>query len=111
MSPLLAIIVPLVGALLIVLAGRYPNLRETMTLGTAVTLAGIVLFGIAPGVVDGGRPSVTLAEPLPGISLGFTVEPLGLLFASIASLLWIINSIYSIGYMRGNQEKHQTRFY
>ena len=34
-----------------------------------------------------------------------------MLFACIASGLWIINSLYSIGYMRGNQEENQTRFY
>ncbi len=34
-----------------------------------------------------------------------------MLFALIASGLWILNSLYSIGYMRGNQEAHQTRFY
>ena len=34
-----------------------------------------------------------------------------MMFACIASFLWIINTIYSIGYMRGNKEKHQTRFY
>ena len=34
-----------------------------------------------------------------------------MLFAALASSLWIVNSIYSIGYMRGNNEKNQTRFY
>jgi multicomponent Na+:H+ antiporter subunit D len=34
-----------------------------------------------------------------------------MLFAALASGLWIINSIYSIGYMRGNNEANQTRFY
>ena len=34
-----------------------------------------------------------------------------MLFALIASGLWIVNSLYSIGYMRGNGEAHQTRFY
>jgi multicomponent Na+:H+ antiporter subunit D len=34
-----------------------------------------------------------------------------MLFACIASGLWIVNSLYSIGYMRGNDEKKQTRFY
>ena len=29
----------------------------------------------------------------------------------MASGLWIVNSLYSIGYMRGNNEKNQTRFY
>ena len=34
-----------------------------------------------------------------------------MLFALIASSLWIVNSIYSIGYMRANDEPRQTRFY
>jgi multicomponent Na+:H+ antiporter subunit D len=34
-----------------------------------------------------------------------------MLFAALASGLWIVNSIYSIGYMRGNKESKQTRFY
>ena len=34
-----------------------------------------------------------------------------MLFALIASGLWIVNSIYSIGYMRGNNEPRQTQFY
>ena len=34
-----------------------------------------------------------------------------MLFALIASGLWIVNSLYSIGYMRGNAEANQTRFY
>ena len=46
-----------------------------------------------------------------GLSLSFEVEPLGALFALIASGLWIVNSVYSIGYMRGHGEEHQTRFY
>ena len=40
-----------------------------------------------------------------------TVEPLGMLFALIASGLWIVNSVYSIGYMRANGEPRQTVFY
>ena len=39
------------------------------------------------------------------------LEPLGLLFALIASGLWFVSGVYSIGYMRGNAEEHQTRFY
>ena len=29
----------------------------------------------------------------------------------MASSLWIVTSLYSIGYMRGHHEKNQTRFY
>jgi multicomponent Na+:H+ antiporter subunit D len=62
-------------------------------------------------VADGGRPAVTLFELMPGLALKFEVEPLGMLFGVVASGLWIVNSLYSIGYMRGNNEAHQTRFY
>ncbi len=54
---------------------------------------------------------MTVTEMMPGIDIAFQVEPLGMMFAALASGLWIINSIYSIGYMRGNREKNQTRFY
>ena len=64
-----------------------------------------------PELFAGQRLGLVLAEPLPGLSIAFRVEPLGMLFAALASGLWIVNSIYSIGYMRGNNEKHQTRFY
>jgi multicomponent Na+:H+ antiporter subunit D len=108
---LVALALPLVGALGIALAGRVSaNLRETVTLVTAGGLA-FTVWQLVPEIMAGGRPGVTLAEVLPGIDIAFTVEPLGMLFAALASGLWIVNSIYSIGYMRGNAEKNQTRFY
>ncbi len=102
--------VPLTGALLISQAGRMPNLREAITLVTAVVLLAVVLT-LLPLVLAGARPSVVLFSLLPGLNIAFQVEPLGMLFALIASGLWIVNSLYSIGYMRGNQEAHQTRFF
>jgi len=109
-GPALALAIPTAGAALIALAGRWPNLREAITLITALSLL-FVVATLAPEVMAGERPSVTLFSILPGLSVAFTVEPLGMLFSLIASSLWIVNSIYSIGYMRGNNEKHQTRFY
>ena len=107
---LAALAVSLVGAALIALAGRSPNLRETVTLATALALLGCVLT-LLPGVMEGGRPAVALFELLPGLEIALRVEPLGMLFALIASGLWIVNSLYSIGYMRGNKEEKQTRFF
>jgi len=105
-----ALLVPAAGAAGIALAGRWPNLREAVTLATATALLACVL-GLLPMVLAGARPQLFVLEMLPGIALGFRVEPLGMLFALVASSLWIVNSIYSIGYMRGNGEAHQTRFY
>ena len=111
MSILLAIVIPLAGALGIVLAGRIgENPREAVTLSTASLLIAAV-WSLLPAIMAGERPSLTFGEVLPGVRLAFQIEPLGMLFAALASGLWLINSIYSIGYMRGNKEAHQTRFY
>ncbi len=107
---LIALLLPLAGALGIALAGKLSNLREGITLATAVALFACVAQLLGP-VLAGERPSIALLEPLPGLPIAFQVEPLGMLFALIASGLWIVNSVYSIGYMRGNKEKNQTRFY
>jgi len=107
---LATLFLPLVGMVLIWLTGKSPNLREAVTLVTSVALFAIVL-SLLGDVLDGARPSVDLLEVMPGLSLAFEIEPLGMLFACIASGLWIVNSLYSIGYMRGNGETNQTRFY
>ena len=106
----LALLVPLAGSVLIVLLGRRPNLREAVTLVTSMTMFALVA-SLFDEVMGGARPQVTILEMLPGLGISFTVEPLGLIFAAIASFLWIVVSVYSIGYMRGHHEKNQTIFY
>ena len=101
---------PAIGAVMIWLAGPRPNVREAVTLVTAVLLL-MMVASLAPAVMAGERPSAELFEVMPGVRLAFRVEPLGLLFALIASFLWLPNSLYSIGYMRAHGEKNQTRFY
>ena len=107
---LLSLIIPLVGMIGIALASKAPNVREGVTLVTAVLLC-LNVFSILPHVLNGLTPAVTLLEVMPGITLALKVEPLGMTFAMVASSLWIINSVYSIGYMRGNNEPRQTGFY
>lgn len=81
-----------------------------MTFVLAAALFVIVLF-LSISVFGGARPEVTLIEIMPGMAVAFAVEPLGMLFALVASSLWIVNSAYSVGYMRGNDEPRQTVFY
>ncbi len=107
----LALAAPVVGSLFIVLAGdERPNLRETVTLVTA-TIMFLLVASLTPGVMAGDQPEVVLGEMLPGLTIMLKLEPLGMVFALIASFLWIVTSIYSIGYMRGHHETDQTRFY
>ena len=107
---LLSMVIPSAGAALIALTGASPNLRETVTLSAAGALFLVVLL-LLGRVLDGARPEVDVFQIVPGLTLAFEVEPLGMLFAAVAATLWIVNSIYSIGYMRGNDEPRQTPFY
>jgi multicomponent Na+:H+ antiporter subunit D len=104
------LLLPVLGAVGIALANSKQNLREGITLLTAVVLFALVCQLLDP-VLRGTFPNYTLMEPIRRLPVAFRVEPLGMIFALVASGLWIINSIYSIGYMRANKEKHQTRFY
>lgn len=107
---IIAIVAPLVAVPVLALFGRKPNLREGATLVTsAVTF--LAVASLFDDVAAGASPTLTLGEMLPGLSITFTVEPLGMLFAGIASFLWPVTTIYAIGYMRGHAEKNQTRFY
>ena len=104
------VVVPLLGALAVMLAGSRPNLREAMSLAAGVILLALVVR-LLPRALSGDWPAAVLAEPIPGLSLAVSAEPLGVLFGLIASFLWIVTTVYSIGYMRGHGEAHQTRFY
>ncbi|MEQ8265917.1 MAG: monovalent cation/H+ antiporter subunit D family protein [Parvibaculum sp.] len=107
---LLAIAIPSGATFLIAALGSRPNLRDGTSVLASLTTFAVVLY-LLNSVMAGARPEITLFEIMPGLPLGFAIEPLGMLFATVASGLWIATAIYSIGYMRGAGEKKQTRFY
>jgi len=108
---LLALALPLTAAVGIVLTRRHPDLREAVTLVSAGLLFALVVGAVWPAVEAGGRPSIVLVQTFPGLPLMLQAEPIGVLFALLASFLWLVTSVYAIGYMRGHGEKNQTRFY
>jgi len=105
-----AVALPLIGALLVVSLRRWPNAREAASLITGGALFSVVL-SLLPLIQSGARPEAQLVEVMSGLWLAFRLEPLGMLFALVASGLWIVTTMYAIGYMRGHHEKNQTRFY
>ncbi len=110
---LVALLLPVLAAVSCLLLGGglgRPNLRDIATpLIGACTFAAV--WRLAGDVLAGGRPELVLFEVLPGVELAFQVEPLGLLYGLVASGLWIVTSIYAVGYMRGHHEQNQTRFF
>ena len=118
LSPAWCVAVPLLGAIAIAIAGwgateerpARQNLREAITLATAAALLWLVTR-FYDRAMAGPDTIYEVLEFVPGMPMAFHVEPLGMIYALVASSLWILNSLYSIGYMRGNNEEHQTRFY
>ena len=109
--PLLAVLAPAVGALLIACTGeRRANLRESCSVAAGVVMFALVASMI-PEVLAGRTPECVLFRILPGMQFAFRVDAFGLLFALGASLLWILTSFYSIGYMRSLREHAQTRYF
>jgi multicomponent Na+:H+ antiporter subunit D len=109
-TPLLAVLISPAAAILVLLSSHKPNLRETWTVLAAVGKFALVISMVAP-VLAGQYPAITLFEIAPGVSLALKADPLGVSFALSASLLWILTSFYSIGYMRTLKEHSQTRYF
>src|SRR5690606_33696535 len=97
----ICVALPLVAGLAVLVTGRQPNLREATTLLSGGALFALVLSLLDP-IMAGERPRFPLLEVVPGIELALHVEPLGLVFALVASFLWIVTTLYAIGYMRGH---------
>jgi multicomponent Na+:H+ antiporter subunit D len=104
----LAVVLPLAAVAGVLLCRRRPNTRDAISVAAGVALAA-VLVSLWPAAVDGAR--IELWTWLPNITLTLELEPLGLLFATVAGVLWPVTTVYSIGYMRANREHNQTRFY
>jgi multicomponent Na+:H+ antiporter subunit D len=105
-----AMLTPLLGALVISRLDKFPDYREAVTLVTASILFGINVY-LFNHLDAASSAQFTLAEPIEGLAISFVLNQFGLMFALIASGLWIATSIYAIGYMRAHHEKNQTRFF
>ena len=109
-KPFLAVAVSLLGAAFIVATRKNPNIREGCSLVTAV-LKFIIVLTMIPAVLAGQTLHYTVFTFFPGISIDLRADALGMVFALGSSFLWIVTTIYSIGYMRALKEHAQTRYY
>ena len=112
LKPALAVAIPLLAALLILFFGNRvkPNVREAVTLTAAVSMT-CVIFSMVPAVLQGKEYTANLWNLADGLTLSLRTDAAGMVFACIASFLWILTSVYSIGYMRGHHEKNQTGYF
>jgi multicomponent Na+:H+ antiporter subunit D len=108
--PLLAVVVAALASLAVLLLNNREKLRDTISPLAAVSMF-VIVASMAPTVLAGGTVDLRLFEILPGIDFAFRADALGMVFATVSSLLWIVAAFYSIGYMRHLNEHAQTRFF
>jgi multicomponent K+:H+ antiporter subunit A len=106
--PLLVVISPLLSGLIILFIPE--NKRKLRTLVNifgafaVITLIGFLLNGVFNGQEFESRISL-----LPAIDLVFRADALSLIFVSLSGFLWLLTTIYAIGYLEG--AKNRSRFF
>ncbi|HET6498113.1 MAG TPA: monovalent cation/H+ antiporter subunit D family protein [Coriobacteriia bacterium] len=76
---------------------------------SASTLKLAVVLSMLPSSLQGTVYVYDLIEFTPGIGLGFRADALGMFFAAVSSTLWLITTVYAIGYM--GKSEHRVRFF
>jgi NADH-quinone oxidoreductase subunit L/multicomponent Na+:H+ antiporter subunit D len=110
LRPLAAVLVSALAIPLIVASYRRPDLRESWTMLAALAKVAIVA-SMVPGVLAGDIFVTDMGTFVAGVGFVLRADALGMLFAALASALWVITSLYSVGYMRGIDEHSQTRYF
>ncbi len=115
----LAVLIPFLGACGVVATRKSPLVRNCVLVISGLVnlflLVYLLLVYLPPTYLPVPRENYAtvqvLFETLPGLRVAFHIEPLGLIFALTAGLLWPITSVYSIGYLKAGNDPHQTRFH
>ncbi|MCP4114047.1 MAG: monovalent cation/H+ antiporter subunit D family protein [Desulfobacteraceae bacterium] len=108
-KPFLAVLVSL-AAIPFIVGSRTHNMRESWTFIAAI-IKFLLVLSMLPMVLKGKTIVYTVVQIFPDLGIAFRVDAFGMLFALVASSLWIVTSIYSLGYMRGLDEHSQTRYF
>ncbi|MFP4182789.1 MAG: complex I subunit 5 family protein [Thiohalospira sp.] len=106
--PILLVAIPLVAGLIIFhLPERRHRLRTAINLGAAGAKLALVI-GLLAGVEAGGEYVAALPW-LPGRELVLRVDAPALLLLTLSSFLWLLTTLYAIGYLEG--APHRSRFF
>ncbi len=106
--PLLILVSSLIpGTLILLLREEQVGLRTFLNLFGAVAKVGLVAWVFA-GYMRGEEYTFFFRLAL-DLTFSLRVDQLGLFFAALSSVLWLVTTLYAIGYLEGGQ--HRRRFF
>jgi multicomponent Na+:H+ antiporter subunit D len=108
LRPALAPAISFACAGLVFLFGARDFWRVFWALSAAVVKLGVIL-SMLPGSLRGSVYVFHVTDLLPGVGLSFRADGLGMFFALVSSTLWVLTTVYAIGYMKG--EHARVRFF
>jgi multicomponent Na+:H+ antiporter subunit D len=108
LRPILAPTVSFACAALVFATGRSVFWRRFWSLLAAAVKMGLVV-SMLPGTLQGFVYVYEFVEFTPGVSIAFRADAFGMFFALVSSTLWVITTVYAIGYMQG--DKDRVRFF
>lgn len=87
--------------------------EQQVWLRTSLNLAGaiskLLLVALLLEGVNAGKQYEVRYEVLPGLELAFQADALGLLFVTLSAVLWLLTTLYAIGYLEGTPNR--SRFF
>jgi multicomponent Na+:H+ antiporter subunit D len=110
LAPLLALLAPVLGAAGTAILRDRPPARELSAVVAGLVQL-VVIATMVPTVLDGGTLSFTISTFLPEAEIGLRVDALGVLLAGTSALLWILTTVYSMGYLGTGPDRALARFH
>ncbi|MCX7771068.1 MAG: proton-conducting transporter membrane subunit [Proteobacteria bacterium] len=109
----LIILVPLSGLICSLLIYIFRNEKYFKEVISVISSFCMFVFSLLVGreVISGNFLSYELFNLSPTLSIYFKADRPAVLFALVASFLWIITNFYSIEYLKGTKDKKETSFY
>ncbi|MDQ3538769.1 MAG: monovalent cation/H+ antiporter subunit D family protein, partial [Actinomycetota bacterium] len=109
-TPLLALLAPVLGAAGVILLRHRTPARELCGVIAGVVQLGVVAT-MVPTVRGGGTVSFTLSAFLPQTSIALRADALGVVLAGTAAILWVLTTLYAMGYFGTAPDPALTRFH
>jgi multicomponent Na+:H+ antiporter subunit D len=107
-SLMLVIVLPLLAIPGLIFSRSSQSLQAIFQLFVCL----VTLFGVSGLFLGGKEFESGIHNLLPGgVPLAFKVDQLGLGFAGLVAFLWVVTTVYSVGYLRESKVHKQTTFF
>jgi formate hydrogenlyase subunit 3/multisubunit Na+/H+ antiporter MnhD subunit len=85
-------------------AGRL-QLKRAIHVAGSLASFGLVL-SLLPGILGGNVYGMELIPIVEGISIRLTVDTLGYYFGLVLAFLWVLATVYSLGYIKHKDDRY-----